>query len=96
VHHFATNKNSQYTEKMAKIADKYGLKLDGKDAGWNMESLPHQGRHPNAYHDFVLDGMKKADAEAEGSVDKFKALFEKYVKEPVRNNPELLRKSGWE
>ena len=93
LHHFATNKSSNYTEKMSSIANKYNLDLNGK---WNKEILPHQGRHPNSYHDFVFDGMKKADKEAGGSVDKFLELYDKYVKEPVRNNPELLRKSGWE
>lgn len=93
VHHFATNKNSRYTKQMSDIADKYGLKLDGD---WNKELLPHQGRHPNNYHDFVLDGMNRASNEAGSDTSKFLELFDKYVKEPVRNNPDLLRKAGWE
>ena len=93
VHHFATNKNSRYTKQMSDIADKYGLKLDGD---WNKELLPHQGRHPNDYHDFVLDGMNRASNEAGSDTSKFLELFDKYVKEPVRNNPDLLRKAGWE
>ena len=93
VHHFATNKNSRYTKQMSDIADKYGLKLDGD---WNKELLPHQGRHPNDYHDFVLDGMNRASNEAGSDTSKFLELFDKYVKEPVRNNSDLLRKTGWE
>ena len=96
IHHFATNKSKKYTQQMKNIADKYGLKLDGKGAGWNMESLPHQGRHPNKYHEFVLDGMNRASNEAGSDTSKFLELFDKYVKEPVRNNPDLLRKAGWE
>ena len=92
-HHFATNKHSYYTKEMSKIADKFGLKLDGD---WNKELLPHQERHPNEYHDFVLKQMKRADIESEGSKEKFLELYDKYVKKPVRNNLDLLRKSGWE
>ena len=95
-HHFATNKHSFYTKKMSEIADKFGLKLDGKGGEWNMESLPHQGRHPDKYHEFVLNQMKKADLESGGSKEKFLELFNEYVKDPIRNNPDLLRKSGWE
>jgi len=93
IHHYATNKSKKYTQKMEEIAKKFGLSLDG---AWNKESLPHQGRHPYAYHDFVLEGMKNAARESGGCADKFKELFEKYVKKPVRDNPDLLRKKGWE
>lgn len=78
---------------MSDIADKYGLKLDGD---WNKELLPHQGRHPDKYHKFVLEGMNKAADKAGSDTNKFLKLFDKYVKEPVRNNPDLLRKAGWE
>jgi len=26
--------------------------------------MHHQGRHPNKYHEFVLEGMKRAEKEA--------------------------------
>lgn len=82
---------------MKAIARKYGL---GLDDDWNKELLPHQGRHPNAYHDFVLTQMQKADAIASkaprGTKKKvFLEEFEKRVKDPVRKNPDLLRKIGW-
>ncbi|ARD24079.1 AHH domain-containing protein [Shewanella japonica] len=92
LHHFATNKSKTFTPAMEKIADKYGLKLDDM---WNKQSLPHLGRHPNAYHQFVLDGMRRSHKEARGNVDTFLSGFDKYIKQPVLNNPELLRKSGW-
>ena len=92
IHHYATNKSKKYTPSFEKIAKKYNLDLDDD---WNKEALPHQGRHPYKYHDFVKEGMKKADKEAKGDVDKFKDLFDKYVKEPIRQNPDLLYKKGW-
>jgi hypothetical protein len=78
---------------MQKIADKYGLDLNGT---WNKEMLHHQGRHPNAYHEFVLDGMKQADQLAKGDRATFLRYFDEFVKQPVRDNPDLLRKVGWE
>jgi len=92
VHHFATNKNKRFAPKFQKIADEYGLDLDG---AWNKELMPHRGRHPNAYHEFVLDNMSRAAREAGDDAARFLELFEKHVKAPVRNNPQLLRKSGW-
>jgi len=92
LHHFATNKNKAFTPEMQKIADQFGLRLDG---AWNKELMPHLGRHPNEYHDFVLGGMRQAQAEAGGSAQNFLELFNTYVKEPVLQNPSLLRKSGW-
>lgn len=55
MHHFATNKNSKYTPMMKEITDKYGLDLDGD---WNKAPMPHIGRHPNAYHLWVLNQMQ--------------------------------------
>jgi RHS repeat-associated protein len=92
IHHYASDKNKTYTPQMEKIAGKYDLDLD---QDWNKELLPHLGRHPKKYHEFVLDGMQKAATQAGDDAEKFKELFDKYVKEPVRSNPELLRKSGW-
>ena len=93
IHHYATNKSKTYTQLLKKIADKYGLGLDDL---WNKESLPHLGRHPNRYHEFVLNGMRRAAQEAGSDVNAFLELFEKYVKEPVRSNPTLLTKAGWQ
>jgi RHS repeat-associated protein len=92
IHHFATNKNKIFTPQMSQIADEFGLGLNG---AWNKQALPHLGRHPNAYHNFVLDGMQKARAGAGGSQAEFLNLFNQYVKQPVIQNPGLLRKSGW-
>ena len=93
LHHFATNKSKKYTPRLQAIAKRYGLNLDDM---WNKELLLHQGRHPDAYHNFVEAGMERAAREAGDDKGKFLELYEKYVKDPIRQNPELLRKSGWE
>ena len=92
IHHFATNKNSTFTKQMAEIAKRFGLNLDGN---WNKQLLPHLGRHPNEYHNFALRGMQRAMNEAGNSQEEFLRLFNIYVKQPIINNPNLLRKSGW-
>jgi RHS repeat-associated protein len=93
LHHYATNKSKKYSKAMARVAKRYGLSLD--DA-WNKEYLPHQGRHPGAYHRWVLREMQRAAQEAGDDACEFLRLFDKYVKEPVRKNPDLLRRAGWE
>ncbi len=92
IHHFATNKNKFFTPQMEAIARRFGLKLD---EAWNKMILPHLGRHPNQYHRFVLEGMETAAQEAGKDTTKFLELFGKYVVQPIKNNPELLRKAGW-
>jgi hypothetical protein len=92
IHHFATNKHSVYTTQMNSIAQKYGLKLDGS---WNKSAMPHLGRHPNDYHNFVLQRMQDASNAAGNSQAKFLQFFDAYVKQPVLKNPNLLNKSGW-
>ena len=91
VHHYATNKNGTYTPQFEEIANKYGLDLD--DA-WNKGLLPHQGRHPNAYHDYVLDSMKQFDEIAQGDQEVFLELFES-MKKNIQANPDMLYKDYW-
>ncbi len=92
VHHFATDKNKTYTQQFKDIASNYGLDLDGD---WNKESLPHQGRHPNAYHEYILDNMQKFDKIANGDKKKFLELFDK-MKQSIIKNPSMLYKDYWE
>lgn len=87
IHHYATNKSRVYTQQFQAIVRKYGLDLDG---GWNKELLPHQGRHPNSYHEFVLERMREIDNAAQGDVKVFLRLFETKVKKVVRDNPDML------
>lgn len=68
-HHIASNKHlSKYTPQFEAIANKYKLDLD---AAWNkidMSDIYHYSKHPNQYHEFVLKGMQRADAEAAGDI----------------------------
>lgn len=92
VHHYATDKSKTYTQAFKDITDKYGLDLD---ADWNKDLLPHQGRHPNAYHDFVLDEMRNIDNIANGNKDIFLELYESEIKSIVRDNPDMLYSNYW-
>ena len=91
IHHFATNKSKKYTSQFEEITKKYDLDLDDE---WNKESMPHQGRHPNAYHDYVLDNMKKIDEVANGNREDFVELFDQ-LKQEIINNPDMLYKEYW-
>ena len=91
VHHFATNKSKKYTSQFENITQKYGLDLDGD---WNKELMPHQGRHPYAYHDYVLDNMQKFDKIAKGDETKFLKLYDQ-MKQKIINNPDMLYKDYW-
>jgi RHS repeat-associated protein len=93
IHHFATNKSSRWTDRMAEIAQKYGLDLD--DA-WNKGLIPQRGRHPDAYHEWVLDQMREIDEIAQGNREVFLELFERKVTQKVREHPEMLRRWYWE
>lgn len=56
--------------------------------------LPHQGRHPNEYHEFILESMKQFDEIANGNKEIFLQLFEK-LKQVIRDNPEMMYKEYW-
>ena len=90
-HHYLTNKSKRYTMKFKEITDKYDLDLDGS---WNKELLPHQGRHPYEYHDYMLKNVKSIDKLANGDKKIFLELFEN-VKQEIRNNTEMLYKNFW-
>ncbi|MCH5262821.1 MAG: AHH domain-containing protein, partial [Lachnospiraceae bacterium] len=90
-HHFASNKNQTYTPQFEEITNKYDLDLDDD---WNKKMLPHQGRHPNEYHEYILDSMKQFDEIAQGDQDKFLKLFEN-LKDEISDNPDMLYKNYW-
>ena len=92
VHHYATDKSKTYTQAFKNITDKYGLDLD---ADWNKHLLPHQGRHPNAYHEYVLDEMRNIDNIANGNRDIFLELYESEIKSIIRDNPDMLYSNYW-
>ena len=72
---------------------KYGLDLNGE---WNIEKLPHQGRHPNEYHKFVLKQMIITDKMPDMNQMKFINQFEQKVKVPIRTNPNMLYRKYWQ
>ena len=90
-HHYGTNKSKKYTPQIESITKKYKLDLDDT---WNKEYLPHQGRHPNAYHDYVLDNLRTFDNLAKGNRVKFLKIFEG-LKSEIPNNPRMLYKDYW-
>jgi len=57
--------------------------------------MPHQGRHPNAYHDWILKELQSIDKVAKGNKEVFLELFEG-IKNTVKENPDMLRKSFWD
>ncbi|EAI9623364.1 AHH domain-containing protein [Campylobacter coli] len=87
-HHIATDKNKKYTKEFRKITKKYNMELD---EDWNKVKMPHRGRHPNEYHEYILEKMSKIDKIARGDKDKFLKEFEK-LKEEIKNNPAILHK----
>ena len=91
VHHYVTNKNKTYTSQFENITKKYKLDMYGK---WNKDFLPHQGRHPNEYHDYMLDNLQKIDKLANGDKTKFLKLYEQ-LKNRVKTNPNMLYKDFW-
>jgi len=91
VHHYATSKSKTYTFKFEKIAIKYGLDLEGE---WNKGLLPHQGRHPNVYHDYVLASMKRFHIIARGNKNIFLKLYNDMTQE-INSNPNILYKNYW-
>ena len=66
--------------------------LDGE---WNKEPLPHGGRHPIEYHNWIPHRLEMIDKMSNGNTDLFLNNFELYIKEPVRANPSILYKDYW-
>lgn len=56
--------------------------------------MPHQGHHPYAYYDCILDNMQKFDKVAKGDKTKLLKLFEQ-MKQKIINNPDVLYKNYW-
>jgi len=93
LHHVATIRSQKWTGRMAEIAQRYGLDLKGD---WNTVRIPHRGRHADAYHEWVLERMRSIDRRAQGNQEVFLELYEREVREVVREHPEMLRRWYWE
>lgn len=90
-HHYLTNKHRKITPQIEKITKKYNLDLNGK---WNIETLPHAGRHATQYHKYMLKAIDGIDEVAQGSQASFLSKFEA-VKSIIRQNPGMLYKAFW-
>ena len=85
-HHVLSNKNKIYTPQFKEITDRYNMSLSAKE---NIISLPgHNGRHTNAYHDFMLSQLQLLDTIAAGSQEVFTEGFG-IIKEFSDANPGL-------
>lgn len=91
-HHFASNKNKTFTPQFEEITKKYNLDLKGD---WNIERLPHLGRHPDNYHKWVLNIMKDIDVIPNMSQQEFIRQFNIRIIQPVRANPDMLYSDYW-
>ena len=85
-HHVASNKNKKYTPEYEELAGRYNMELDSQE---NTVVLGgHKGRHTNAYHDFVLFGMRELDKIADGNKELFTTGY-KILVDYVKNNSYL-------
>lgn len=64
------------------------------DEAWNKELMPHRGRHPDDYHDYMLNRIREIDNMALGNQRVFLSEFSDLKKEII-NNPGMIRKSFW-
>lgn len=77
---------------MEAIVGRYNLDLNGD---WNIRRLPHRGRHPNNYHQWVLENIREINKMSNMNQTEFIRLFQEKVIIPVSNNPEMLYKRYW-
>lgn len=91
LHHFLSNKHSSYTKLFENITQKYGLDINKM---WNKELMPQLGRHPEAYHEYMLKQLYQIDKVAKGDVNIFMKEFNAR-KDYIIKHPELLDKAGW-
>ncbi len=92
-HHVLSNKHrSRWTPLFREITDDYDLSLDGS---WNKIEIPHRGRHPNEYHEWVHERIQAIDRIAQGDRDTFLRLFDEEVVQVVQDTPEMLRREYW-
>jgi hypothetical protein len=71
---------------------KYNLDLNGE---WNKVLIPHKGRHPNMYHEWILENLRDFDLISLGDTNKFLELFNE-IKSRIIKNPDMLGKSFWD
>jgi hypothetical protein len=95
-HHLLTDKHgTKWTAEFKKIVEKYGLDLDDD---WNKIQIPHQGEggHAQQYHQWVYERLKYIDSVAQGDTKVFLEMFDEMIKQPVLDNPWVVRKDWWQ
>ena len=97
IHYIASNKHfSKHTPQSEFIANKYGL---NPDADWGKVDIFRCLSHycPAQYHEFVLKGMKAADAGGNQArfLQLFSYLFDQYIRQPLLQNSNMLNETGW-
>jgi hypothetical protein len=65
------------------------------DDDWNIAVMPHLGRHPSSYNNWVLNRMRLIDKMPGMNQQRFLEEFDIRIKQPIIDNPEMLRKSWW-
>jgi len=90
-HHDVSHLNQKWTPIFEELTQRYGNLNDI----WNKVEIPHQGRHPNEYHQWVESALTEIDKIAGGDVEKFRELFTKYVEDVLVENPWMLKKDWW-
>ncbi len=62
---------------------------------WNVHRMPHLGRHPDAYHRWVLQRLNTIHEEAKLDKTRFMELYHEYLVNPVKANPDMLDAIYW-
>lgn len=88
LHHAVPWKNKTYSPQYRSITDKYGINL--KNWNVNIVNVPHKGRHPHTYHQFIMDRLQMIDNMSTGNSKKFQKYFKKYIIDPIVNDPDIL------
>lgn len=86
-HHLLTNKNRNYSPLYEEVVNRYEMDLNDPV---NIIEVPgHKGRHPNSYHNFMLDSIRELDSLANGNTELFNEGFE-IIREFFSDNMWLL------
>ena len=77
---------------MKDAVSQYGLDLNGS---WTIRLMSHIGRHPNAYHDWILNNIYSINKIPNINTEIFLKEFNKRIVQPVLEHPEMLNKAFW-
>lgn len=73
-------------------AFRFDLNVSDLGRSWNVFQMPHRGRHPAEYHEWVLENFQlAAETAGEGNTAEFLALFKEWVVDRVLEDPTTIR-----